>query len=137
MSTIHSRRRFLQTTSAGLGLLGLGLHSSLAAKESSSPNEKIRLGIIGTANRARANISGVRHEDITAICDVDQVYLDKMQKDFPKAKSFQDFRKLLEVKEIDAVVVSTADHTHAPATYWAMQQGKHAYCEKTTHAHRH
>ncbi len=130
MSTILSRRRFLQTASASLGLLGLGVHGSLAAKESSSPNEKIRLGIIGTANRARANIDGVKGESIAAICDVDGNYLDKMQKDFPAAKPFKDFRKLLEIKELDAVVVSTADHTHAPATYWAMQQGKHAYCEK-------
>lgn len=130
MSSQLSRRRFLQTTSAGLGLLGLGVHGSLRAAESSSPNEKIRLGIIGTANRARANINGVKHEAITAICDVDGKFLDKMQADFPAAKPFQDFRKLLELKDIDAVVVSTADHTHAPASYWAMQQGKHVYCEK-------
>jgi len=130
MNTQLSRRRFLQTTSASLGLLGLGVHGSLRAAESTSPNEKIRLGIIGTANRARANIAGVQHEAITAICDVDGKYLDKMKADFPKAQAFVDFRKLLELKELDAVVVSTADHTHAPASYWAMQQGKHVYCEK-------
>ncbi len=74
----------------------------------------------------------MKHEEIRAICDIDAKFLAKMQADFPKAKPYADFRKLYDElhKEIDAVVVSTADHTHAPATFWAMQLGKHAYCEK-------
>ena len=67
-----------------------------------------------------------------AICDVDSRFLDNAGELYPKAKKFRDFRKLYDSvgKEIDAVVVSTAEHTHAYATMPALQLGKHVYCEK-------
>ncbi|MGC4002759.1 MAG: Gfo/Idh/MocA family oxidoreductase [Pirellulales bacterium] len=125
-----SRREFLAGSLFGVSALAIGCHSEVAAQASKSAGEKLNIGIIGTANRARANIGGVRHENIAAICDVDAKLLDKMQADFPQSTKFTDFRKLLERRDLDAVVVSTADHTHAPAAFWAMQQGKHVYCEK-------
>src|SRR4029077_13857788 len=70
--------------------------------------------------------------NIVALCDVDDNHLNAMASIFPYAKKYNDFRKMLEEmgKEIDAVTVSTADHTHAEASIMAMKMGKHVYCQK-------
>jgi predicted dehydrogenase len=69
---------------------------------------------------------------MVAICDVDENTLNTGEKRFPKAKRYTDFRKLLDEmgKSIDAVTVSTPDHTHAPAALMAMRMGKHCFCQK-------
>jgi predicted dehydrogenase len=122
-----TRRRFLsQTTTLSLAAW-LGPRVFARGK---SPNERLNLGIIGTANRARANIDGVKGENIVALCDIDENYLNKASNDFPSAQIFHDFRELLAVPELEAVVVSTADHTHAVATAAALRRGLHVYCEK-------
>ncbi len=70
--------------------------------------------------------------DIVALCDIDEDRLDRMGEKFPKAKKFTDYRKMLEVigDKIDAVTVSTPDHSHAPASVRAMRMGKHTFCQK-------
>jgi predicted dehydrogenase len=73
----------------------------------------------------------VKSESIVALCDVDEGRLNQAGQAFPSARRYIDFRKLLdESKDLDALVVSTAEHTHAFATLWALQLGKHVYCEK-------
>ncbi|CAN5875199.1 Gfo/Idh/MocA family oxidoreductase [soil metagenome] len=125
---LHRRDFFRRSALTGAALWVAGSRSGLLA---GSANEKLNIGIIGTANRASANINGVSGENIIAICDIDQNYLGRASEKFPRARIFQDFRKMLdECQDLDAVVVSTADHTHAPATVRAMKQGLHAYCEK-------
>jgi predicted dehydrogenase len=69
-------------------------------------------------------------ENIVALCDVDDDYLAEAGKRHPKAKTYADWRKMLDQKDIDAVTVSTAEHTHALASVAAMKRGKHVYCEK-------
>ena len=125
------RREFL-TTSAGAAALGGVFVNTIAAAPSKSPNEKLNIACVGTANRALGDIKGVKSENIIALCDVDANYLGKQAKEFPKARTYRDFRVMLdkERKELDAVVVGTADHTHAPATAMALRMGLHAYCEK-------
>src|SRR5437588_11525297 len=123
-----SRREFLQTSA--LAAAGTFLAGCQTAPRKLSANEKLNIGIIGTNNRARANISGVEHENIVALCDIDDNFLAPAKEMFPGAKPYNDFRALLEQKDIDAVVVSTADHTHAVATAAALHSGKHVYCEK-------
>lgn len=131
MSHHRSRREFLkQSGVAGLALLGSGYFSSLPAAESKSPNEKLNIGCIGTANQARFSIDNVKQENIVALCDIDDVLLDRAAAEFPNANKYHDFRKLLEQKNIDAVTVCTPDHIHAPATLMALRLGKHVYCEK-------
>jgi predicted dehydrogenase len=125
-----SRRRFIQTTGAAAGMLTIGVHSNRAAEPSKSPNEKLNIGMIGTANQAEFSISSLKHENLAAFCDVDEVYLGKASTRFPKAMKFQDFRKLIEQKDLDAVAICTPDHIHAPATLMALLAGKHVYCEK-------
>ncbi len=128
MSHPLNRRTFLKTTAALAGAATVtGGRPALARV---GPNEKLNLAIIGVANRGAANLEGVEGENIVALCDVDARFLGKAAERFPKAKTFRDFRKMLEMGGIDAVVVSTPDHTHAPAAALALRAGKPVYCEK-------
>ncbi len=128
MQSQINRRQFLQTT--GLTAAGIGLFGQGALGKSHSPNEKLNIGVIGVANRGGANLNGVAGENIVGLCDVDENYLAAAAKEFPKAKRYNDFRKLLERNDLDAVVVSTPDHCHANATMTALKSGRHVYCEK-------
>jgi predicted dehydrogenase len=131
MPHLPSRRRLLQT-SALAGLSVWIAPRDAGAADSASPSEKLNIGVIGVANRGGANLAGVASQNVVAICDVDDRYLAAAgEKDHPRARRFNDFRKMLDdVKELDAVVVSTADHCHAAATVRALRMGKHVYCEK-------
>ncbi len=128
MSLSLKRRDFLKQTAAGAaGALLLGCQ---APRRRLSANDKLNLGIIGVANRAAANLEGVSSQNIVALCDVDENYLRAAAQTYPAAQTYHDFRKLLDRNDLDAVVVSTADHTHAPATMLALRSGRHVYCEK-------
>lgn len=124
-----NRREFLRTTIAG------GLAAAFPAPafaQEKSPNEKLNIAVVGCGGRGGANLAAVAGENIVALCDIDDIRLGGAAKTFPKAKTYVDFRKMLEQmnKQIDAVVVTTPDHTHAPAGMMAMRMGKHCYCEK-------
>ncbi len=92
--------------------------------------DKLRLGVIGVAGRGGANLGAVASQHIVALCDVDEHRLAGAAKKFPKAKRFVDFHELIELDKLDAVVVSTPDHTHFPATKAALTRGLDVYCEK-------
>ncbi len=123
-----TRRRFLKTsTFAGLSVW----IAPAAVRAAASPNEKLNIGVIGTTNRAGENLKAVSSENIVALCDVDERLLGPVAEKYPAAAKFTDFRKMLETtKNLDAVVVATADHCHAIATVMALRLGKHVYCEK-------
>ncbi len=97
-------------------------------------NEKINIACIGVGGKGDSDSSDAARcgGNIVAICDVDENTLDHKSKQFPKAKRFNDYRKLLEEmdKEIDAVTVSTPDHNHGVAGIRAMKMGKHCFCQK-------
>ncbi|MEW6302068.1 MAG: Gfo/Idh/MocA family oxidoreductase [Verrucomicrobiota bacterium] len=134
MNFRSSRRKFLKQATwaaAGAWLAGSSRFAHAAPKvRLIAASDKLNIGVIGTANRAAANIKGVEGENIVAICDVDENLLDAAAQRFPNAKKFTDFRKLIDQKGIDAIVVSTPDHTHAFATALALRAGRHVYCEK-------
>jgi predicted dehydrogenase len=125
-----TRRDCLKSSAAAaaaLTILPAGLARGYAA------NEKVNVGIIGSGGRGGANLGGVAEQgqNIVALCDADRRHLDGAAKRFPDAKTYVDFRELLtQEKNLDAVVVSTPDHCHAPASVMAMKQGLHCYCEK-------
>jgi len=125
-----TRRQFLKASSlAACGLLagtGRRLSSGYAL------NEKLQLAVIGIAGRGAGNLGALAglDESIVALCDVDQRHLGRVGEEFPKARRYQDFRRVLDDGDIDAVVVSTPDHTHAIITLSALRAGKHVYCEK-------
>ena len=97
-------------------------------------NEKINIACIGVGGKGDSDSSDVARcgGNIVAICDVDADTLAKKGKQFPNAKRYNDYRKLLEEmdKEIDAVTVSTPDHNHGVAGIRAMKMGKHCFCQK-------
>jgi predicted dehydrogenase len=126
MTSNMNRRDFLRGTLAA-GLAATFPHPAIGRLR---VNEKLAIGVIGTSGRALGNIEGVQGEDIVAVCDIDDRLLDQAGNRFPKAKKYNDFRKLIEAGGLDAVVVSTADHVHAPASAMALRLGKHVYCEK-------
>ncbi len=132
MRNHFTRRQFLQTASiAAAGTFLVGSQSAQAAtRRKISANDKLNIACIGTANRAAGDIKGVEGENIVAFCDVDENYLDAVKQKFPHAKTYSDFRRLIDQKDIDAIVVATPDHTHAVATMAAMKSGRHVYCEK-------
>jgi predicted dehydrogenase len=127
----NDRRRFLQTTAAaGVGFWIAG-HTS--ADEPRSPNDKLNFACIGVGGKGASDTDhAATHGNIVALCDIDDQRLQKKGGQFPHAKKYHDFRKLLEdlAPKLDAVVVSTADHCHAVAAVMAMKLGKHVYCQK-------
>lgn len=128
----HNRRTFLKTTTAGAAAVSAGAWTGVQAQESKSPNQKLNIACIGTANRAAADIQGVQGENIVALVDVDKNYLERKLKEFPNARTYADYREMLDAEKgkIDAVVIGTTDHHHAPATIRAINAGLHVYCEK-------
>lgn len=129
MRTTTTRREMLRELFLAGAAAGIASATRLQA-ESRSPNEKLNIGIIGAGGRGRANAKEVSSENIVALCDVDEQRLAKTAEEFPRARKYQDWRKLLDQQGIDAVVVSTTDHTHALASVWAMNRGMSVYCEK-------
>ncbi len=97
-----------------------------------SPNNRLQIGVIGVDGQGRYNWGELLRtaSDIVALCDVDETRAGAARGQFPKAKFFSDYRKLLEMKQLDAVLIATPDHHHAPAASRALQSGLHVYCEK-------
>jgi len=125
-----TRRTFLRSVAwTGTGLV---LLSDPRSVRGFAANEKLNIAGIGIAGRGGDDVRGVASENLVALCDVDDAHAAKTFQQFPNAKRYKDFRKMLDEihSQIDAVVVGTPDHTHAPASVMAMKMGKHCYCEK-------
>src|SRR5690606_32494935 len=93
-------------------------------------NDTINLGFIGVGSRGAfsakwfGEIPGVR---VAAVCDADEANMAAAQAQFPQARKIKDLRRLVEDKDVDAVVISTCNHWHALAAIWACQAGKDVY----------
>lgn len=119
-----SRRGFIRAASA----TALSFPAIVSA---ASPNSKLNIAIIGAGGRGAGNMADVSSENIVALCDVNERNLDAAAQKHPKARKYIDFRKLYEDStDLDAVVVSCAEHTHALAVLPALESRKHVYCEK-------
>src|SRR6266550_3649163 len=129
------RRRFLRTASAaGLGLVAQRRLSALA----SPPSESVVVAVMGLNGRGTVlgrTFARTPHARVAYVCDVDAQVLAKgvaavaaSQERAPKALG--DFRRALDDKDVDALVIAAPDHWHAPAAILAMQAGKHVYVEK-------
>ena len=127
-----SRRQFIGSTGAALAAVTVVPAHVLGGAARPAPSEKLDLAFIGIGGRGGSNLGGLGGENVVALCDVDDRRAGKAYEKHAKAKKFTDFRKMLDAieKEIDGVVVSTPDHTHAVACMDAMRRGKHVYCEK-------
>jgi predicted dehydrogenase len=121
-----SRRQFLSAAAAGASVVGAP--SFLRGRDL---NSKMNIAIIGAGGRGGENTRNVATENIVALCDVFEANLDRAARNHPKARKYNDFRRVFDhAKEFDAVVVSTCEHTHAFATLAALKLKKHVYCEK-------
>jgi len=129
-----NRRDFLRTSAAGAALAGFVTvpRHVLGGAGHTPPSEKVNLACIGVGNRGWQLIRGMQHHNIVALCDVDARHLAKAAGRFEMAKTYRDFRRMLdtEQKRVDAVVVATPDHVHVLASIMAMKMGKHCYTEK-------
>src|SRR6516164_489621 len=131
MSRRTTRRQFIQHT--GLAGIGFWVAGGLTLGASKAANEKLNFACIGVGGKGGSDTNHVGHlGNVVALCDIDDNRLNEKAKRFPKAKKYNDFRKLLEEmgNSIDAVTVSTPDHTHAPAAMMAIKMKKHVYCQK-------
>jgi len=131
-----SRRGFLQSaTLAGVALTA-AQHRAVAAP--TAPSDKIRVGFIGLNGQGVSRLNGfMKHSDVTAaaVCDLDQRFLDRAVANVEKTQghkpdAYRDFRKVLERKDLDAVMIATPDHWHAIPTVQACQAGKDVFVEK-------
>ncbi len=133
------RRKFIRKTSltsAGLGLTAI--IPSAAWTSGVAPSDTLNVGLIGCRNMGFGILEhhlsnpGV---NCVALCDIDETVLNNRAADVKKKYNqspqlFKDFRKLLEKRDIDAVIIGTPDHWHCLMTVYALQAGKHVYCEK-------
>ena len=126
-----SRRRFLQSSAGVAGAAALAFPMIVPGRAWGA-NERLNVAAIGCGGKGEVDIGGVSDQNVVALCDVDQANAATMFGRYPDLKHYADFRVMLdkEDKHIDAVTVSTPDHTHAPAAVRAMRMGKHVYCQK-------
>jgi len=133
MTRRATRRQFLQQTSAAAA--GFWVAGGLTPRAySRDANDAINIAFVGVGGMGGGNLNHISRcpgVNVVALCDIDGKTLDKAAGEHAKAEKYSDYRKMMEeVKNIDAVVVSTPDHNHAMASLMAMKLGKHCYCEK-------
>ena len=128
--SVLSRRQFLKnTTIAGAGIVAFPYVGRVLGA-----NDRIHVACIGVGGKGSSDCDDAAAcgGQIIGLCDVDENALNEKRSKYPQAKRFRDFRKMLEEMgdSVDAVTVSTPDHTHAVAAAMAMKMGKHIYCQK-------
>ena len=124
------KRDFLKTSATALSVAFLPKASWALPSQ-----QRVRTAHIGVGGMGLEDLNAIAsHPQVTvaALCDVDQRALDKAHALFPEAKVFKDYREMYAqyASQIDAVVVSTPDHTHAPASLMGMEKNKPVYCQK-------
>lgn len=131
MSRNPTRRDILRAATATA--VGMSIVAPAAARKPRSPNERIRFACVGVGGKGWSDIEDcARFGVVVALCDVDVNTRVKGLVQYPRANTFADFREMLDAMgdEIDAVTVSTPDHSHAAASALAMRMGKHVFCQK-------
>ncbi|MCA9055262.1 MAG: Gfo/Idh/MocA family oxidoreductase [Planctomycetaceae bacterium] len=127
-----SRRDFLARSATAAA----ATFAAPAILRSASPSERLRLAFIGCGGRGGANLKSMTNQklvdvDVVALCDVNKQNLDAAYMQHPQARTYTDFRAVYDqADDIDAVIVSTTEHTHAYATMPALKLKKPVYCEK-------
>jgi len=127
-----SRRAFLGTTAvAAAGITIIPSHA-VAGLGHKAPSDKLNIVGIGIGGMGASNLRNLKSENIIGLCDVDWKYAKKTFEDYPNAKRYKDWRKMYDEmgKDFDAIVVATADHTHAVISSTALTLGKHVYNQK-------
>ena len=136
----NTRRNFIKKTTLGTASLATATLSSnfVLGREILGANERINCAVVGVRSRGKAHAAAINlleNAKILYSCDVDDIILEEHNKWCQKNLGYvpkveKDFRKLLEIKELDAIFIATPEHWHAPMTIMALQAGKHVYIEK-------
>ncbi len=125
-----ARRAFLKASVLTVGAATI-VPRHVLGQGQTPPSEKLNIAGIGVGGMGAANLNNMASQNIVALCDVDFNYATKTFKKYPQAKTYRDFRVMLEKQtDIDAVMIATPDHTHAVIAMAAIQCGKHVYCQK-------
>jgi predicted dehydrogenase len=136
-----TRRDFLGKTALAAGALAIPpvhVYAQAASVRRAGPNDSVRVAVAGVKGRGGSHVSGfasMPDVGVAAIVDIDENVIDGAMKnveakDGKRPTYYQDFRKMLEDKSIDAVTIATCNHTHTLLSIWAIQAGKHVYVEK-------
>jgi len=129
--TSMPRRTFLSATAKGAIGLTVLPSNVISGLGHIAPSDKLNVAGIGIGGKGRNNLKNVVGQNIVALCDIDWDFAAPQFKNFPKAKKWTDYRKMLDnQKDIDACIIATPDHTHAIPAMIAMQLGKHVYVQK-------
>lgn len=121
-----TRRDLLKAAPAG----GLVILPSHILRGQTAPSDKLNVALIGVWGRGTAHYATMRNENVVAICDVNEFRMKEALEIFPKAKTHWDWRRLLDQKDVEAVIICTADHHHAFIANWALNRDMHVFCEK-------
>lgn len=125
-----SRRKFITNTGMAAAAFTI-LPSHLWGANKNIPSDTLNIAVVGIGGKGATDAAGVSSENIVALCDVDDTMGMEVRKTYPKATQYRDYRKMLEKeKNLDAVVISTPDHTHATIAMAAMKMGKHVFVQK-------
>ena len=128
-----TRREFLKTGGAAMAGMVVASNTILGKKYGhQAPSDKLNILGVGFGGRGADDLQGVETENIIGLADVDWKYAAKIFDKYPKAKRFNDYRKLYDamLKDADSVVIATADHTHCIIAADAITSGKNVYVEK-------
>jgi predicted dehydrogenase len=126
-----TRREFVQTAGAAAGLFHI-VPRHVLGRGYRAPSDTLNVACIGVGGMGRNDVRGMEGENLVAFADVDWNSAEDAFRTYPKARRYKDYREMIdrEAKNIDAVTVSTPDHSHAAATMLALKAGKHVYCQK-------
>jgi Oxidoreductase family, C-terminal alpha/beta domain/Oxidoreductase family, NAD-binding Rossmann fold len=127
-----SRRTFIGNTAKAAAVITIVPSHVVSGLGHKAPSDKLNIAGIGVGGKGRDDLLNLESENIVALCDVDWKYAQKCFETFPNAKKYKDWRVMYdEMKDsIDAVVIATADHTHAITAAHAITMGKHVYLQK-------
>jgi predicted dehydrogenase len=122
------RRDLLKSAAASAA--GLTILKSGVLRGQNAPSNKLNVALIGVWGRGTAHYDTLRNENVVALCDVNDLRTKEALQIFPKAKTYWDWRRVLDQKDVEAVVICTADHHHAFIANWALNRDMHVFCEK-------
>ncbi|HXI19498.1 MAG TPA: Gfo/Idh/MocA family oxidoreductase, partial [Gemmatimonadales bacterium] len=126
-----SRRSFVNSVAAGAAAFHI-VPRHVLGRGYRAPSDTLNVACIGVGGMGRNDVRGMEGENLVALCDVDWDSAEDAFRTYPDARRYRDYREMLdrEEKHLDAVTVSTPDHSHAPAAMLALKAGKHVYCQK-------
>jgi predicted dehydrogenase len=128
VTTMMERRTFLGSAVAAGG--GFWVLPSGIIRGQNPPSRRLNIALIGVWGRGLAHYEAITPENVVALCDINENRLAEAARRWPQAKTYVDWRKCLDQKDIEAVIICTTDHTHAFIANWALNRNQHVYCEK-------